>query len=259
MIVYLITNKINGKRYVGQTVETLETRWKKHCSPSSSNKKMLIVKAIKKYGEANFSKKVLAKCDSIEEMNHRETYYIKLLKTSIGNGHDGYNVSLGGGNMIPSEETRKKMSNAKKGKVAHNKGKKAPPHVIIKLNEGKKRYHEKFGNPSLGRKATPETLIKMSQSHIGKKLTEEQKIKISSSNTGKKRTAEHKSKYSESKNYKKIKVLCHQNNTIYNSQGDAAKDLRVPQASISQHLSGKTNLVAKKYTFSRVVENKNVV
>jgi len=30
-ILYLITNKIDGKRYIGQTTDTLEQRWAEHC------------------------------------------------------------------------------------------------------------------------------------------------------------------------------------------------------------------------------------
>jgi len=106
MIVYLITNKINGKRYVGQTVQLLNVRWSKHCHVSNANKGMLIVHAIQKYGRDSFEIKVLSKCSSLEEMNYRERYYIKLLKTSSPNG---YNILPGGLNSLHTEETKKKI------------------------------------------------------------------------------------------------------------------------------------------------------
>jgi len=110
MIVYLITNKITGKKYVGQTVGSLLDRWKSHCNKKSFCRRLK--HSIEKHGSENFEIKVLVRCDSIEEMNHREAYYIRLFSTLVPNG---YNLKTGGSNSLASAETKAKMSVSQKG------------------------------------------------------------------------------------------------------------------------------------------------
>lgn len=123
MVIYMITNKLNGKRYVGQTTGSLNLRWKSHCKNSKS-KHGIFHLAVHKYGKENFEIKVLAKCNSIEEMNHREVYYIRLLNTLAPNG---YNLDSGGKNKTLHQITRNKISESHKGKMKgqnnHNFGK----------------------------------------------------------------------------------------------------------------------------------------
>ena len=49
-IIYCHTNKLNGKRYVGRSVNTLEGRWYTHVSGARNNSQCLFHKAIRKYG-----------------------------------------------------------------------------------------------------------------------------------------------------------------------------------------------------------------
>lgn len=84
--IYKITNKINGKIYVGQSND-IERRFSEH----KYRNKLPIDIAIQKYGKENFTFEVLEKC-SIEQLNNRETYWIKALKSF----EDGYNYTLGG-------------------------------------------------------------------------------------------------------------------------------------------------------------------
>ena len=51
--IYLITNKINGKQYIGQTVKTVQKRWSRHLA-DSKNFDFYFYKAIRKYGKENF-------------------------------------------------------------------------------------------------------------------------------------------------------------------------------------------------------------
>ena len=60
-MVYLITNRINGKQYVGQTTRTLEERFSEHAQADS-----LLGRAIQRDGAENFSREVLAKCETQE-------------------------------------------------------------------------------------------------------------------------------------------------------------------------------------------------
>jgi group I intron endonuclease len=78
---------------------------------------MAISKAILKHGSDNFEIKILSTCSSLEEMNHREQYYIRLFNTL---SPLGYNVKSGGHNSRMSEETKKKISNSLKGKPGHS-------------------------------------------------------------------------------------------------------------------------------------------
>lgn len=56
--IYKITNNINNKIYIGQSVH-IKRRWAEHCKPSSDS---LISKAIKKYGKDNFTFEIIEKC-----------------------------------------------------------------------------------------------------------------------------------------------------------------------------------------------------
>jgi group I intron endonuclease len=112
MIVYVITNKVNGRQYVGQTIRSVEERWKQHCASNSNC--VLLRRAIKKYGKVRFTVKVLMQCDSLKQMNRKEMYYIRLFKSLSPNG---YNLTSGGDSGgYQSKETRLKRSVAHRGK-----------------------------------------------------------------------------------------------------------------------------------------------
>lgn len=95
--IYVITNKINNKQYVGKTIDTIENRWKTHLK--DSNKKFFesrpLYKAIKKYGKENFIIEQLEEC-SYKILNEREQYWINILDTY----KNGYNATLGGDGKI---------------------------------------------------------------------------------------------------------------------------------------------------------------
>jgi len=74
--------------------------------------------AIQKYGPEAFEIKLLARCNSLNEMNHREEYYIKLFNTLSKNG---YNLTTGGESRTPSAESRRKMSKAGRGRKKSEK------------------------------------------------------------------------------------------------------------------------------------------
>lgn len=88
--IYKITNLVNGKIYVGQSVD-IERRFQKHLY---ANDDFIIHKAIKKYGRQNFSLQILEEC-SQELLNDREIYWIKTLNSITPNG---YNMINGGSN-----------------------------------------------------------------------------------------------------------------------------------------------------------------
>ena len=87
MIIYKTTNLINGKIYIGQD---------SHNIPSYLGSGKLIQLAILKYGKENFVKEVLAYCNSPEDLDEKEKYWIKELNSTDRN--IGYNLNQGGQN-----------------------------------------------------------------------------------------------------------------------------------------------------------------
>lgn len=92
MGIYTITNKINGKRYVGQSIH-IETRWKQHIYTALNipNEKTKIYNAIRKYGLDNFSFEIIIECLQ-EQLDELEKYYIALYDSY----NNGYNMTNGG-------------------------------------------------------------------------------------------------------------------------------------------------------------------
>ena len=100
--IYLITNLVNGKRYVGQTTKSIEERWRQHVSASRHLKKHTLVvdRAIRKYGVDNFTCEIIEFLHGVQKaiIDQREAYWIERHKTYIPEyGKDaGYNLTRGG-------------------------------------------------------------------------------------------------------------------------------------------------------------------
>ena len=115
MYIYKITNLINNKIYVGQTIRTIEARFKRHCYSQSSNSiRTAMNLAIRKYGKDNFKIELLDTATTRDELNIKENYWILKLNSLSPNG---YNLNTGGDSKIMSEETKKKISIANKGRT----------------------------------------------------------------------------------------------------------------------------------------------
>ena len=94
-IIYSIENKINNKKYIGQTTRTLESRVAEHfknCKYDYLQYKVLY-QAINKYGKENFISYELDEADTQEELDEKESYWIKYFD-SYRKG--GYNMTVGG-------------------------------------------------------------------------------------------------------------------------------------------------------------------
>lgn len=87
--IYKITNKINGKIYIGKRTSIKEPQFDRYMGSG-----IKIGLAIKKYGEENFNKDILEICESEEELNEKEKYYINLYNSL--DDKIGYNIHLGG-------------------------------------------------------------------------------------------------------------------------------------------------------------------
>jgi group I intron endonuclease len=89
MVIYKITNKINGKIYIGKRV--LCERDFMNSNYWGSGK--FIKRAIAKYGKNNFMREVICECASIEDMNKQEIFYINKFNALVPYG---YNIQKGG-------------------------------------------------------------------------------------------------------------------------------------------------------------------
>ena len=91
--IYKITNTINGKYYIGQTIQNVKERFYQHCATKCSKavSNMAIHIAIKKYGKSNFTVEVIEEIDSAN-LNDRERYWIKYYNSY----NNGYNSTKGG-------------------------------------------------------------------------------------------------------------------------------------------------------------------
>lgn len=113
-IIYKITNKINGKFYIGQTKNSMERRWSQHKynAKSNSSKCLHLENAIRKHDVENFTIEVILKCD-IKDLDSNE---IKLINIHCANNPKfGYNICKGGGGSTDrkvTDEHRKKISKA---------------------------------------------------------------------------------------------------------------------------------------------------
>jgi group I intron endonuclease len=129
--VYLITNTVTDKRYVGITSTSAIDRFKMHLW--TKNKKDYFHNAIRKYGNKSFFVETLAVTETRSSAKNLEQCWITLLQTDTK--EFGYNSTLGGdAGEIPNEETRRKI-----------------------------------GEASSKRRHSPETRLKMSLAHRGEK------------------------------------------------------------------------------------------
>jgi len=151
MFIYLITNLSNDKKYVGQTVQNPQERWRQHLK-DSKNPKMVISHAINKYGVDNFKFEVIDECLSIDALNEAESGWIYRLDTF----NNGYNSTSGGDrNFIITEEFKKRVS------------------------DGLKKYYETYDVYNKGVPLSEEHKEKLRQYRLGTKHTEEWKCNAS--------------------------------------------------------------------------------
>jgi len=235
-LIYLATNKLNGKRYVGQTITTLKNRRGQHERDKSGS---LIHKAILKYGKTNFLWCTLAVASNQKELNETETYYISFFNSKPEKeGGWGYNLNGGGERGgSPSEETRRKRSISSMG------------HEVTEETRNKLRIAH------TGKKHTAEHIEKISAARRGIPRSEETKIKISRGNKGKIMSEESRERMRQAKSNIAIKLIATKITTqekfIFASTSEAAKKLDIPNSSIFRCLKGRYKQT-NGYTFKRL-------
>ncbi len=179
-VIYQITNKINQKKYVGQTTRSFISKindYKKWLGNDYLNN------AIKKYGWDCFEFKIIDSGSNLDELNNKEIYYINKFKTT--NKSLGYNIEVGGRNSIPPIETIEKMSRSHLGKKQNDEwvnkrialagSPEAKKYGRKKTEEEKKLIGEKSPKYWLGKKRDSRTIEKISKTKKERGLSDKQK------------------------------------------------------------------------------------
>lgn len=146
MLIYKATNNINGKIYVGQTTLSLDERIYRHKKDFKAYLKhkksgSRFYESVNQHGWEHFSFSIIEYCNTKEELNDREFFWINHLKTM--NNKYGYNVKPGGNKSGYLDETRRKIS---KKKQENFKDKEFSEAVIKGLRKGTLVWQEKCKN-----------------------------------------------------------------------------------------------------------------
>lgn len=93
MKIYKVTNKVNGKVYIGKTKRSLGKRWAQHCQDANSRIACFkLQRAIKKHGAENFTIEQIDCAATKDEADAKEVYWIRFYNAT----ETGYNTSPGG-------------------------------------------------------------------------------------------------------------------------------------------------------------------
>lgn len=205
--VYQHKNKINGKIYIGITMQKPENRWGNNGSNYKSSPHFY--SAIQKYGWDNFEHNILFTNLTKEEACLKEQELIQYFNSM--NRDFGYNSTSGGDIFTMNKETKQKISQALMG-----------------------------NQNGLGHQCSEEKKKKISEAQKGRKFTEEHKQKLSEA--AQKRhvpcSEEKKKKLSQNYPYKR-KVYCEELDRIFDSVQQCSKELNIPATNISKLCGGR--------------------
>ena len=213
--IYLWTNLVNNKVYIGQT-QNFYQRMQQYYS---KREKRCINLALSKYGFDNFDIDILEKDISISDLDKYEQYWIDYYESY--DLKKGYNICKEAGTTRGyhhTDEDKHKMSEIVKGNQ-NAKGK------TWKMPEGFGERQRQFmlgKQYCLGRKLSPETRAKIAESNRRRVISDESKKKMSESHKG--------------KTTKKVK--CVELDIIFDSIGEAAEFVGVDRSGIGACLRG---------------------
>lgn len=200
MIIYKTTNLVNGKIYIGQD---------KYNNPRYLGSGKILHLAFQKYGIENFNKEILEECESVEDLNEREKYWIGFYNST--DRKIGYNIALGGngGDTISKHPNRDEIRSKHSEWMIENNPTRGRKKTEDEIERWKESYVGKYrgkNNPNFGRKMSKSSKDKMSKARKQwwDNLTDDERTefgkKISEANTGKpgnKWTDEQKKAHSE--------------------------------------------------------------
>jgi group I intron endonuclease len=176
---YLISNRVNGKQYLGLTKQRLQRRWRGHIHSANAGSKSAIHAAIRKYGKEAFDFVQIASCLTGKSASRVE---IDLIEQYGTKAPKGYNLTDGGDGVVGlPREIIERTAAANRGRT----------HTA----EARKR----IGEAARGRRQSDEGRAAISAARKGKQLSLEHREKLSRAKIGKKlepRSAEHSAKIS---------------------------------------------------------------
>lgn len=236
--IYCIENIVNGKKYVGQSID-IHKRLSGHRTKliRGKHKNQHLQNSWNKYGESSFKFYILEECKE-SMLDQTEINYIN--KWNLQDYNYGYNIESGGNlNKHLGEETKMKLREA---------------HLGVKLSEEvcKKMSDSRMGknNSMYGKCHTQETKDKISKANKGKpghKPSEYQLQRAREANIGKIVSDETKKKLAEAKkgispvNKNLTNVFCVELNMKFDSASDAAKELNIRSSNILECCKGVRN------------------
>lgn len=143
--IYKITNTVNNKIYIGQTVKTIKSRLQRHISDAFRELDTRFARAIKKYGKDSFIIEQIDQATNKIDCDTKERYWISYYNSI--NENIGYNSTLGGdgGNtyMNKSNEEMKTISEKiSKGLIGRNNGN----HTVIYVKNVKTNQVIEYGS-----------------------------------------------------------------------------------------------------------------
>ncbi len=180
--IYEILNIINGKRYIGQSVDVYK-RYRSHVNKLNNNthRNTYLQNSWNKYGKESFVFNIIEQCD-VDDLDELEQFYI--LHYNTCNRKCGYNLDSGGNsNKRLSDETRRKISESHKKENLSDE-------TRYKMSQAAKKrcatqeWIDFHYNIVSGHRVSDETKLKMSKSHTGKKHDDATREKIRKSNMG---------------------------------------------------------------------------
>jgi group I intron endonuclease len=143
--IYSLTNKVNGKKYIGQSQQAdIKKRWGAYKAMKKNSIGTVLLRALKKNGIDNFKFQIICICFD-EDCNQYEKDYIKKYNTMTPSG---YNMQDGGKNpsitcrkkIVLSDEQKEKMKGRFKGEKSPNFGKPMSEEQRKKISESRKKF-----------------------------------------------------------------------------------------------------------------------
>lgn len=207
MYIYIATNTVNTKQYVGQSVTDPHRKQGRIDNHRRAKDPYTFHKAIRKYDFNNFTWEVIHYPGASQDaLNAIERWHIVRLSTLVPNGYNVHTGGKSGGRL--SIKTRAKLSALNKGNKNPNYGKKRLPETRAKIAatlKGRSRPPEtraKLSAAQKGKAHSPETRAKLSAALKGKKNPNYGKRGKNSPNYGKSLSPETRAKMSESQKKK---------------------------------------------------------
>lgn len=167
--IYLIFNRVNKKKYVGQSKD-IEDRWIKHKCALNNNKRENehLQNAWNKYGESAFKFTKIEECPE-EKLNEREQFWMD--KLEVCNREKGYNIRPRADHSKHSEETLKKMSSWQIGRKLSDEHRKK----ISFAQKGRKRSEESLAKRKITKQKMMEEELNLNKEDLERMYVQENK------------------------------------------------------------------------------------